>query len=1073
MEKLVSPGHDVVEKAASVASLAVLIAFAVKMGAIFPFVDTDLTSNATLVGALISVFVPLLACIVTGPFWIHDVRRRILVQLAISCFALVSCVVYVTNMASYTEWMGVPVVEQLGLHYVYSYYPVMVYLSSTFSSFLVSGSGLFTPSLVPAEQDKNAVLIMALIMVGVSWLDIGVLSMFGPLWSLLVELAVHGALIAARAGQVVEVWKNIAAGRAAGALEPVRGLDSGPNLIRNGRNGVLHGVRGAIGFIVIFVLVLGTGTILVNVLIKANFIPLWLEFFPAFMATAVVWGLFYKAVPSRLAILVASAGLLAITGGILLSDPYALLDYGPLVTWLVAATLSGALLSGLLHARSMAIGRFSQSFWGFGTTFFTGGGLLVVLLIKWSYFCTECFEIAMYVGLLVMALVAAGKLLGMIPAFWNKGKRALQARGVVPWYETHSVRSPTAGAAPGSAATKPWALDRPRKARALVMLAVVAGVAVTGWFTAARVATASTEHVLGSYGTDYYLWQADSLRSIEMNYRPDLPASPVNSTAHIAMARGEHEGFQAVLTPWRLKSLNVRSLAPTGDLVLAGSPSHRIGAGNITSFVVDYVPQLDNQYPDRLLPFRAVDTSFSLSARQNYPSFVDVGIPADDSIEPGTYRTTMLFHCQDYHGTPEDITRAYVSRDVMFTLEVEVFNFTVPVERHVATEIIWTIPSTPAWHDLYAEHRLDWYFTPRAATAVNTTAGNLSITFDWPTYFAQLDAAFAGGMKYFPVSFSGIGQYSWNPLSPDDDEKTVLSWYLGNLTAQLSARNTTWGTTYLEHAYFFIQDEPAPEIYPQIISMAQFIHSVSPDLKIMETMNNDLDTYPDTFLADVDIYCFHVHRWEPSATLPDDGNADGWPDRIKTYIETTYTGPREKELWVYHTHNQFPTTDTDIYMQGILQRNSFWLHWTYGVPGWLYWSFNWGLDGDIGGYGYAYYGESALVGWGENGDPVGSLRLERVRDGIEDYEYFWLLNSTLATLDGTGHADEAAAARALLARVDGMYNKPGYLERLPIPDANNVEAKFLWSYEPMAAPYVQLRHEIGVLLGQIMALGVI
>jgi hypothetical protein len=1073
MEKIVSPGHDLVEKVASVASLAVVIAFAVKLGAISPFVGSKIISNATLIGVLISLFVPLVACIFTGPFWIHDVQRRTMVQLAVSCFALVSCIVYVTDMAAYTEWIGAPAVEQLGLHYVFSFYPVMVYLSSAVSSFLVSGSGLFTASLIPAEKSKNAVLIMALVLAGLPWLDIAVLEMFGPLWSLFVEITVHGALIATRSGQLVEVSQNIADARAAGAIEPTHGLDSPENLIKNGRNGLLHGVRGAVGFIVILLLILGTGVILVNVLIKASFIPLWLEFFPAFLATAVAWGLIYRAVQSRLAILLASAGLLAVTGAILSSSPYALLDYATLVTWLLAATLSGVLLSGILHARSMAIGRFSQSFWGFGVTFFLGGGLFLALLMDWDYFCMECFVLAAYLSGIVTCVVGAGKLLGMIPAFWNKGRRALQARGMIPEYAYYSVRSSPAGVAPGAAAAKSRAPVPPRVLKALVMLTIVAGLAVTGWFTAARVSSASTEHVLGSYGTDYYLWQADSLRSIDANYRPDLPSSSMNSTARIEMARGEHEGFQAVLTPWRLKSLNVMRFAPTGDLVRVGSPSDRIGKGNITSFIVDYVPQLDYQYPDRLLPFRAVDTSFSLSDRQNWPFYVDVGIPANDSIEPGTYSTTMLFHCQDYHGTPENITRAYVSRDVTFTLEVEVFNFTVPVERHVATEIIWSLPETPAWHELYSEHRLDWYFTPRAATAVNMNPINLSITFDWPTYIAQLDAAFAGGMRYFPVSFGSIPGLAWNTLNLTDDEKTVFSWYLGNLTAQLSARNTTWGTTYIEHAYYFIQDEPSPEIYPGIINIAQFIHSVSPSLKIMETMNQNLDTYPDAFLADVDIYCFHIHRWEPSATLPDDGNPDGWPTRIKDYLDTTYTGPREKELWVYHTHNGFPTTDTDVYMQGILQRNSFWLHWTYGVPGWLYWSFNWGLDGDIGGYGYAYYGESALVGWGENGDPVGSLRLERVRDGIEDYEYFWLLNSTLAALDGTGHAAEAAAARALLARVDGMYNQPGYLERLPIPDSDSVEAKFRWSYEPMAAPYMQLRHEIGILLGQIMALGVV
>ncbi|MEX2681247.1 MAG: DUF4091 domain-containing protein [Candidatus Sigynarchaeota archaeon] len=1093
-EKLLSPHHDVVEKGASIASLSVLLAFIIKLGAIYPFVDSDLTSNAALVGVLVSIIVPVLACMITGPFWIHDVARRTLVQLATACFAFICSIIYIVDITAHAEWMGAPFVQQLGLHYAYSFYPVMVYFSSVFSTFLVSGSGLFTSSLVPAERNRNAILIMALMLVGVAWVDIGVLAQHGPAWSLLVEAGIHGAMVAVHAVQAAGIKHDIAMAMAAGAIERRRGIDALPAIIKNGRNGALHAVRGGITFIAFLLLILGTGIILVNVLIKASLVPLWLEFSPALMATAVAWGLFYKAVPSRHAMLFGSTAFLAITAGILYSDPYALLDHAPAVTWLAAATFSGVLLSCMLHARSMAIGRFSQPFWGFGTKFFIAGGLLVAMIVKWDYFCTECFQIALYAGLLLLALLAVAKVLGLVPAFWNKGKRELQARGVVPEYATFSVVSDPArfpGVQPASqrvqsavtvaGAHVARAPDRARLVKAAVVLAVIAGIAVTGTFAGLRVASASTEHVLGSFNTDYYLWHADSLRSIDANYLPDLPSSPVTSTVRIAMARGEHEGFQVVLTPWRLKSLNVMSLAPTVDLVLAGSPADRIGKGNITTFIVDYVPQLAYQYPDRLLPFKAVDTSFSLagSGRQNWPFYIDVKVPADDAIKPGIYRTTMLFHCQDYHGTPPGIERAYINRDVSFNLEVEVFNFTVPVERHVATEIIWGIPDTPAWHDFYAEHRLDWYFSPRAVTAVNTNISNgpLSITFDWPAYLAQLDAAFARGMKYFPVAIGNIPGLAWGTLDPTDDEKTVFSWYLGNLTAYLSNHTTPWNTTYLEHAYYFIQDEPAPEMYPGIIRVAQLIHAHAPGLKVMETMNQDFDTYPDAFLADVDIYCFHIHRWEPSATLPEDGFADGWPARIKTYLDTKYNATgnatRGKELWVYHTHNHFPTTDTDIYMQGILQRNSFWLHWTYGVPGWLYWTFNWGLDGDIGGYGYAYFGEGTLVGWGENGNPVGSLRLERVRDGIEDYEYFWLLNSTLAALDGTGHPAEAAAARALLARVDGMYNEPGYLQRLPLAGSSGDEPSFRWAYEPMAAPYMQLRHEIGVLLGQIAALGVI
>ena len=178
---------------------------------------------------------------------------------------------------------------------------------------------------------------------------------------------------------------------------------------------------------------------------------------------------------------------------------------------------------------------------------------------------------------------------------------------------------------------------------------------------------------------------------------------------------------------------------------------------------------------------------------------------------------------------------------------------------------------------------------------------------------------------------------------------------------------------------------------------------------------------------------------------PTNGQLNGWPLRLRDFV-ANYTGPRQKALWVYNTHNQYPFPDTDIYMPGIEQRNSFWLYWVYGITGWLYWSFNWGTDRS-GGYGYAAYGESTLVGYGHDDSPLSSLRLERVLGGIEDYEYFWLLNTTDTQL-----------------KAQGLFHKPNkdlifcikLIYYLIIPafaayqnnDLKSYQDAYCWDYEP-------------------------
>jgi hypothetical protein len=803
---------------------------------------------------------------------------------------------------------------------------------------------------------------------------------------------------------------------------------------------------------------------LVNqIIVRPIYLPSWLQFFPIFLGCALAWGFAYRCGVGRFWMVTVSMGILMVNTLLLTSRVDGFLVYDLTTLVLSGFSISGFLLGGMLYTRHMATGRFSQVAWTAIGTFFIAGGMVLAVVDDIGLYCTRCLIGAGIAAIIGLIVYFSGYIMSRFTGFWNKGKRELLARVMQFDVNKHEHEH--------GIATHAGSKGRLRAVHVVLVAAVISSLAIVASGAVTYTIAKSTEQVLGTHDGDFYLWVAGSTRDVDSKYLPNLPGSPVDDTVRLSAARGEHEGVQIVFTPWGVKNLNVWSITP-GSALKHVVTNETIGAGNISIYNVEYVPQLSDQYPDRLPPFQRVDTGISFTGQKNWPFYIDVYIPenasASNRVDPGVYRTTITFTCIDYHENLPGELRQYNTRAVSFQLEVDVFNVTMTAERHIGTEIIWNIPENAKWRDFYTDHRLDWYFGENPVVAANATAGNVSIQFDWTKYFSVLDPLMQKGMEFFPISWTGLPGLTWGSLAPNASEQLVFSWYLANMSAYLSNHTTPWGTSYLDHAYFFIIDEPGESMYPKVIQMAKLIHQHAPRIRIMETMNNDLDTYNSTFLEEVDIYCQHVSRWVPSENLPADGTANGWPQRIREFL-ATYNGTRQKVLWVYHTHDGFPRPDTDIYMSGIMQRNSFWMHWIYNATGWLYWSFNWGMDMS-GGYGYAGFGESTLVGYGPGDVPISSLRLERVRDGIEDFEYFWMLDDACNRLEGAGRALEAQPGRALLQRVDALFNKPEQWQHLPVIATNDIQW-YTASYEPNAAPYLQLRGEIGAELGLLQTIG--
>ncbi len=241
------------------------------------------------------------------------------------------------------------------------------------------------------------------------------------------------------------------------------------------------------------------------------------------------------------------------------------------------------------------------------------------------------------------------------------------------------------------------------------------------------------------------------------------------------------------------------------------------------------------------------------------------------------------------------------------------------------------------------------------------------------------------------------------------------------------SQNPTW----MEKAYFYVVDEPTDKAsLDRVNAVGEVLKENFPGYKMMapEHVNYALnkDSTADNFSAVqncVNVWCYKPYfyttfaEYRYSSYTPEqkltywntpmlEHNLGTFADRMKAEQEGG------DELWWYVTRApESPEITLLMETQAVRYRILFWQQKLYGVDGFLYYlvndwyeiSENQGLNSKHeinSAYPYDVYGNGVLlycgVPFGEYG-PVGSLRLECVRDGIEDFEYLTMLADVYGT----------------------------------------------------------------------------
>ena len=427
--------------------------------------------------------------------------------------------------------------------------------------------------------------------------------------------------------------------------------------------------------------------------------------------------------------------------------------------------------------------------------------------------------------------------------------------------------------------------------------------------------------------------------------------------AEVSLCRNERETVQIVIVP-AMKDLKDLRVSIAADLVRTGGVGtipvqditiQRVGYVRIGPPEYNWLVEKQGEYPDVLFPNEPMDVPAMQDAQ---PFFITV--MAREQTPAGDYAGVIRVEADD-------------CRAVEIPLNVRVWDFQIPAKPNFKVSMwmnenwikaFYKYPErTPfevrkRFYQMHLDHRISPIHTfPEGG-------GDMIEDFEY---------LMANGQNCFFVPVPGY--------TPEDGRPAAA----GKLLATRALlRRKGWDP----YVLFYSMDEVAVmarHLIPQMVEMNNWVKTVIPEWPRLETSAPEKDLF-----GAADVWCPTIDSFDP-----------------RILSERMASGDR---LWFYTVWGrpgimiEFPATD---------HRLMFWECFKYGAEGFLYWGtthWDFNCEGDQrwpdkpwitynrqpghNGCGYLIYP-------GPGGTPLSSIRLELVRDGIEDYEYLYLLRQML------------------------------------------------------------------------------
>lgn len=263
----------------------------------------------------------------------------------------------------------------------------------------------------------------------------------------------------------------------------------------------------------------------------------------------------------------------------------------------------------------------------------------------------------------------------------------------------------------------------------------------------------------------------------------------------------------------------------------------------------------------------------------------------------------------------------------------------------------------------------------------------------------------------------------------------LMAKYLGTLEAHL--REKGW----LDKAFVYWFDEPDPKDYAFVREGMDILKRFAPGLTRMLTEQPEPELY-----GAVDLWCPVLPNFDPQRAA----ERQALGERFAWYV---CTGPKAPYPTLFIDHN------------AVELRTWLWMTWKWGIRSVLVWQSNYWSSPlvypdpktqnpweDPMSYVSGYGNPVGSIGYWGNGDgrflyppsrhvgedpakylegPVNSIRWEMLRDGVEDYEYFHLLQQAVQQARAAGR--DVTEAERLLAVPDSVVVDQTHFARTPLP----------------------------------------
>ncbi|MCU0959776.1 MAG: DUF4091 domain-containing protein [Pirellulaceae bacterium] len=558
-------------------------------------------------------------------------------------------------------------------------------------------------------------------------------------------------------------------------------------------------------------------------------------------------------------------------------------------------------------------------------------------------------------------------------------------------------------------------------------------------------------HVLPPSNDDVGLWWCSSGWKVGAQ-RPLPPPTSETPALRVAAAANETEAAQLVIRPARqLTNLTVtvnRLCTAAGEVL----EPQRIDIARVT--YVHVTQPTDESattglWPDPLVP---VIGPWTAEAHRNLPMWIRVHVPPGQ--RPGVYGGEITLQADQY-----------VAR---VPIQVEVFGFALPDRMTCETafgfdpSLVWryhgleTEEQRRVVLDKYlqclADHhiapynpapldpiRVEWQHAPaRSGSDVQTDPGQVPAAIPEPVFdFTAWDRAMQRAMDQyhfttFQLHVPGLGGGTFHARYEPEllgfaegtpQYEGAMQAYLGALQSHLRARG------WLDRAFVYWFDEPDPKDYDFVNNGFAKLKKWAPDIRRMLT-----EQVEPGLVGGPNVWC-PLSAWYDHAAAQERRKAG---EQFWWYV---CTGPKAPYCTLFIDH---PGTELRVWL---------WQTWQRSITGILVWQTNYWTSsaaypdaahpqnpyadpmGWVSGYSTA---QGVRQAWG-NGDgrflyppesaaagrpaapvldgPVPSIRLEMLRDGVDDYEYLVILRRRLAER-------RAALTPAQIAEYEALLDVP-------------------------------------------------